>query len=218
MKWLNDMTNTARKFLFDLDFSTRSASPGDDIERAHSTAEITSALETRYAEGHKAGLNEANEAAAVMTAKSLKAIYETLESVSKTLDRELARMETDSITMAARLAQLYADALIGRDPLPLFEEAIRKSTAMANNAPVLTVALAPATNELVRQVIEETASNSGFEGRIEICENPDLGPGDIHVTWPNGGILRERARIDMIVKTLMELDSNHPKINSEVNS
>lgn len=201
------MNNSARKYLFDVDFGNGEGTTQADIDAAMSQEQIFAALEARYVEGRDAGLHEASETAAAATAKSLKAIHETLASVSQTLDREIARIESEAISMAAHLAQLYADALIKHNPEPLFEEALRKCTAMANNAPVLVISVSPDTNELIRQAISETGSINGFEGRIEICDDPNLAPGDIHITWPEGGLMKERSRLDMIVKTMMELST-----------
>ena len=152
------------------------------------------------------GLAEANAAMEAQAANSLAMISETMRMVSLSLDRELARMEADSIQAAATLARLYADALIERDPAPVIAEAIRKCSEMANHRPMLTVTICAGAPPSVHAAITEAAAEVGFAGLVSVREDATLAPGDVRITWPEGGYLRERTRIDAIVRTMLEIE------------
>ena len=206
------MTQTARRFLFDEDFGGN-ASPAGNRAGAREiplSPEALAILEARFEEGRALGLAEANASMEAQAANSLAMISETMRIVSLSLDRELARMEADSIHMAATLARLYADVLIERDPAPVIAEAIRKCSEMANHKPMLTVTIGANAPPNVHATIMEAAAEVGFAGLVSVREDPTLAQGDVRITWPEGGYLRERTRIDAIVRTMLEIEIPKP--------
>ncbi len=40
------------------------------------------------------------------------------------------------------------------------------------------------------------AREHGFEGRLVVLGEPDMPPGDARLEWADGGVVRERARIE----------------------
>jgi flagellar biosynthesis/type III secretory pathway protein FliH len=202
------MTQTARRFLFDEDFGGKVSREG--TREIPLSPEALAALEARFEEGRALGVAEAHASMEAQASSSLAAISETMRIVSLSLDRELARMEADSIHMAATLARLYADALIERDPAPMIAEAIRKCSEMANHRPMLTVTIGTAAPPSVYTAITEAAGEVGFAGLVSVREDSSLTPGDVRITWPEGGYLRERTKIDAIVRTMLEMQTLSP--------
>ena len=202
------MNKTARRFLFDEDFGGNTLPKGNKAgaREIPLSPEAIAVLEARFEEGRALGLAEANASMEAQAANSLAAISETMRIVSLSLDRELARMEADSIHMAATLARLYSDALIERDPAPVIAEAIRKCSEMANHKPTLTVTIGTNAPPNVHTAIMEAAAEVGFAGLVNVREEPTLAQGDVRITWPEGGYLRERTRIDAIVRTMLEIE------------
>ncbi len=200
------MNGTAKRFLFEQDFGSPARTNGT-ASHAHEeakAAETMAALQTRFDEGRMSGMAEAHASLEAQAAHSLMAISDTMRLVSQSLDRELARIESDSIQMAATLARLYADALLDRDPAPVIAEAVRKCSEMANNAPMLAITISEGAPKGVRSAITEAAREVGFHGQLILKEDATLSAGDIRITWPDGGYLRERSRIDAIIRALIE--------------
>jgi len=202
------MTQSARRFLFDEDFGEKTSAIGSKARAREIplSPEALAVLEARFDEGRASALAEANASMEAQAAKSLAAISETMRIVSLSLDRELARIEADSIQMAATLARLYADALIERDPAPVIAEAIRKCSEMANHKPMLTVTISTNLPPSVQSAITEAAAEVGFAGRVSVREDSTLEPGDVRITWPEGGFLRGPTRIASIVRTMLEIE------------
>ncbi len=204
------MTQTAQRFLFDHDFGGSSSFTGSKANGRDTTLspDALAALEGRFEEGRAAGIAEAQESMAAQAADNLAAISATMRSVSQSLDRELARIETDAIHMAATLARLYADALIERDPAPVIADAIRKCSTLTNQKSMLTVTIGENAPASVHSAITGAAADAGFSGLVSVRQDAALAPGDVHIAWPDGGYLRERTRIDSIIRTLLELESS----------
>ena len=136
--------------------------------------------------------------------------------VSQSMNKELARIEAESIRMAATLAKLYADALIDKDPTPVIADAVRKCAAMANSTPALTISISPQSPNKVRETISNAILEAGYSGQISIREEKGLKSGDIRVDWPEGGFLRDQTRIDTIIRTMLEVQLDQDSIGKEV--
>jgi flagellar assembly protein FliH len=202
------MTQGLKRFLFDQDFSGRPTRDGTraSLNEAQLSPEALAAMEARFEEGRALGLAEAQASIEAQSTASLAAIATTMRAVSYSLDRELKRIETDSIQMAVTLAKLYADVLIDRDPAPLIAEAMRKCSEMTDNEAALVITIGASAPPSVREAISKAASEVGFAGPISIREDEELVPGDVRITWPEGGYMRERAKIDAIIRSMIEID------------
>jgi len=169
-------------------------------------AEKIAELEAKYEEGREHGIAQAQTTIESESLAALNSIRDTMFMVTQSLNNELARIEADSIKMAATLARLYADALIDRDPIPMITDAIRKCTAMANDTPNLTITISTHSPDGLRDAISNAAIEAGYRGQVIIRTDERLRPGDIRVDWPEGGFLRDRARIDAVIKTIFEIE------------
>jgi flagellar assembly protein FliH len=47
--------------------------------------------------------------------------------------------------------------------------------------------------------VKRLARERGFEGRLVVLGEPDLAPGDARMEWADGGVVRDRARIEAAV-------------------
>ena len=50
--------------------------------------------------------------------------------------------------------------------------------------------------EPVDALMQRMARERGFEGRLVILGEPDIAPGDVRLEWADGGVVRDRARIE----------------------
>jgi flagellar assembly protein FliH len=208
------MTNSAHKFLFDEDFSEHHADTGrgnHDYTSKRSEERIAD-LEKKFEEGREHGIALAKASIESDSLAALCTIRDAMILVSQSMDRELARIEAESIRMVATLARLYADALIDRDPTPMIADAIRKCATMANNTPHLTISISSNSSDKIRDVISSAATEAGYRGQISIREDKELTRGDIRVEWPEGGFLRDQTRIDAVIRTMLEIQFSQDKI------
>jgi flagellar assembly protein FliH len=57
--------------------------------------------------------------------------------------------------------------------------------------------------ENARERIERLASQSGFEGRLVLLAEPDIATGDCRIEWADGGVVLERAAIEVKINELV---------------
>ena len=50
--------------------------------------------------------------------------------------------------------------------------------------------------EEVDALLQRLAKERGFEGRLVTFGEPDIAPGDVRLEWADGGIVRDRSRIE----------------------
>jgi len=183
------MAKSSNQFLFDEDFSEANSFAGQtyNVNRSKLLDEKIEELKAHYEEGREHGMAQAQASIESESLAALMSIRDTMLVVSQSLNQELARIEADSIRMAATLARLYADALLERDPTPVITDAIRKCATMANNTPTLSVTISTNSPESVHDAISDAATEAGYRGQIVIRTDKALNPGDIRVNWPEGG-------------------------------
>ena len=46
---------------------------------------------------------------------------------------------------------------------------------------------------------QRLAKERGFEGRLITLGEPDIAPGDVRLEWADGGVVRDRSRIEEAV-------------------
>jgi flagellar assembly protein FliH len=51
----------------------------------------------------------------------------------------------------------------------------------------------------------------GFEGRLVVLGEPDMAPGDARLEWADGGVVRERARIEAAVEAALSPNFASPE-------
>ena len=212
------MMKSANQYLFDQDFQENASfsGHGNGTQYAKRIEDVATELNARYEEGREHGLAEAQASIEGEALTALCAIRDTMLLVSQSMNKELARIEAESIRMAATLAKLYADALIDKDPTPVIADAVRKCAAMANSTPALTISISPQSPNKVRETISNAILEAGYSGQISIREEKGLKSGDIRVDWPEGGFLRDQTRIDTIIRTMLEVQLDQDSIGKEV--
>jgi flagellar assembly protein FliH len=63
-------------------------------------------------------------------------------------------------------------------------------------APHLVIRIAEKDVEALKAQVDPIIHEKGFEGRLVILGEPDIGRGDCHIEWADGGIRRDRKAIE----------------------
>ncbi len=191
------------KFLFDIDFSEKAAKakPATPAEIAEKIAEAESAA---YARGFAAAQHEAETSDARRTAIALEQIGQAGAAIAAGLDTIERRVESEATEVALAVARKLCAELLAREPLAevaaLLEESLRHLVA----APHLVIRVNDAIYDPAKSRIETLAHRLGFEGRLVILAEPELGTGDCRIEWADGGITRDRATTDARIGELID--------------
>lgn len=190
-------------YLFDEIFAldvepVRQAAPAID------QAMLDAAVERARAEGHAAGLAEgrraASEAIAARTARAAETLVAGLDRLVRSAAAERGRIETAAVELALTAAGRLARTLIAAMPHAEVERMLRDSLSDLRDVPHIVVRVSETIADDLRQRIKAIAAQSGFEGRIVVLADPEIGEGDGRIDWADGGIVRDSAAISQAIE------------------
>ena len=191
------------KFLFDMDFGApdktreRPATPAEIAER------IASAEARAYRDGYEAAQREAKAESDRRAALALEEIGITIRGIATRFSGIEARMETEAVEVAVAVARKLCSELIAREPLGEVTALVSDCFSHLVATPHLVVRINDQLYEVAREQIERRAAQSGFEGRLVILAEPDIATGDCRIEWADGGVVLERAAIEVKISELV---------------
>jgi flagellar assembly protein FliH len=191
------------KFLFDTDFSA----PDKARERSATAAEVAqkvAAAETvAYRQGYDAGQREAKAESDRRVALALEEIKVAVQGIATRFAGIETKMETEAVDVAVAVARKLCSELIAAEPLGEIDGLIRECFSHLVATPHLVVRINASLYEIARERIELMAKQSGFAGRLVILAEPEIATGDCRIEWADGGVVLERAAIDIKIDELV---------------
>ena len=191
------------KFLFDMDFGA----PDKTRERPATPAEIAqkiAAAEARaYRDGYEAAQREAKAESDRRSALALEEIGSAIRGIAARFSGIEGRMETEAVEVAVAVARKLCNELIVREPLGEIMALVSDCFSHLVATPHLVVRINDQLYEAGREKIERQAAQSGFEGRLVILAEPGIATGDCRIEWADGGVVLERAAIEVKISELV---------------
>jgi flagellar assembly protein FliH len=191
------------KFLFDMDFSA----PDKTRERPATPSEIAqkiaSAEARAYRDGFDAAQREAKAESDRRTALALEEIGISIQTIVARFSGVERRMETEAVDVAVAVARKLCSELIAAEPLGEINGLVRDCFSQLVSTPHLVVRINESLYEVAHERIERLAKQSGFEGRLVILAEPEIETGDCRIEWADGGVVLERAAIDIKINELV---------------
>ena len=191
------------KFLFDMDFSA----PDRMRERPATPAEIAqkiAAAEARaYRDGFDAAQREAKAESDRRSALALEEIGLNIKTIAQRFSGIEIRMETEAVDVAIAVARKLCSTLIAAEPLGEITGLVKDCFSHLVATPHLVVRINDSLYDAAHQRIEQMAKQSGFEGRLVILAEPEIGTGDCKIEWADGGVVLERAAIEAKIDELV---------------
>jgi len=191
------------KFLFDMDFSA----PDRMRERPATSAEIAqkiAAAEARaYRDGYDAAQREAKAESDRRSALALEEIGINIKTIAQRFGGIETRMETEAVDVAISVARKLCSTLIAAEPLGEITGLVKDCFSHLVATPHLVVRINDSLYEAAHERIERMAKQSGFEGRLVILAEPEIGTGDCKIEWADGGVVLERAAIEAKIDELV---------------
>ncbi|WP_096701699.1 FliH/SctL family protein [Magnetospirillum sp. 15-1] len=207
-----------QKYMFDLDFGPPSASRQKAAEQAEETYEAEAepeppppptfteedlqvVREAAYEEGHRNGLAEANETQQALLAASLERVSNALAM----LDAAQADANDANQRVAARVAlAILKKVLPAACEENAFEEIVRtvhECLGHVLDEPRIIIRVDSSLVDPLRERLEQTVIEHGFEGRVVVQADPRVAIGDCRVEWTDGGAERDQTRLIADIET-----------------
>jgi flagellar assembly protein FliH len=191
------------KYMFDMDFSA----PDRMRERPATPAEIAqkiAAAESRaYRDGFDAAQREAKAESDRRSALALEEIGINIKAIAQRFSSIETRMETEAVDVAVAVARKLCSTLIAAEPLGEITGLVKDCFSHLVSTPHLVVRINESLYEAAHERIERMAKQSGFEGRLVILAEPEIGTGDCKIEWADGGVVLERAAIETKIDELV---------------
>src|SRR3954454_11560830 len=191
------------KFLFDMDFSA----PDNGRERAATPSEIAqqiaSAEARAYRDGFDAAMREAKAESDRRAALALEEIGIALRGIATRFSGIETRMETEAVDVAVAVARKLCSDLMAGEPLTEIMALVSDCFSHLVSTPHLVVRVNDTLYDAARERIERMAKQSGFEGRLVILAEPEIDGGDCRIEWADGGVVLERAAIELKINELV---------------
>ena len=183
--------SSTKPFLFDTDFRRPNAKG-----EAREAAAVAEAEARAYARGLEDGRARAEAQAQARLSDALTRLGLAAAGLLNQSDAREAEREEQALAFAAALARKIAGEAIAADPLASVEEAARAALQHLRGVPHLVLRVNESLVEEAETLVKRLARERGFEGRLVVLGEPDLPQGDARLEWADGGIVRERARIE----------------------
>jgi flagellar assembly protein FliH len=191
-----------QKFLFDVSFDAPdlSAASSPALRKApqeptFTRAELEAARLKATAEGHAAGLAEANAAIEQRAAAALAALANGVAALTAARATLAAEMQARAAAVIRAIAQKVAPVLCRREPLAEIEALLRDCLGEQRDEPRIVLRVADALFEPMQRRLDDLAAAEGFAGKLVLLADPAMGPGDCRVEWADGGAERNIRRL-----------------------
>ena len=190
-------------FLFDTDFRR----PQPSAEAARAAEEAAQAEQSGFARGVQEGRLQAEAQAQARLADAMTRLALSAAGLLASADAQAAEREAQAVELAMLIARKVAGDALDAQPLAGIGEAARTALQHLRGVPHLVVRVHDTLVEEAETLVKRLARERGFEGRLVVLGDPDTLPGDARIEWADGGVVRERARIEAAVAEALGLPS-----------
>jgi flagellar assembly protein FliH len=132
-------------------------------------------------------------------AAAFERIGSAIDQLRGGLKRVEDRFEAEAVEVALAVGRKLSAELIAREPFAeiaaLADQCFRDMLA----APHIVVRVNSALYADAKQRLDEIARARGFEGRLVVMAEGDIGPGDCRIEWADGGLKRDRAATEAAI-------------------
>jgi flagellar assembly protein FliH len=202
----------SRPFLFDTDFGRpRGPSPADAEASARAEAERAAGEAAAYARGLQDGRAEAALQEQARLADALTRVGLAAAGLLNQSDARDGEREAQALAFAEALARRIAGEALDARPLAAVEEAARSALRHLRGVPHLVLRVSERLVDEAEALMRRLSREHGFEGRLVVLGEPDMAPGDARLEWADGGVVRERARIEAAVEAALSPNFASPE-------
>jgi flagellar assembly protein FliH len=192
------------KFMFDVDF----AAPNGKKEKGATSEEIAAQVAAAEARGFHSGFDAAKREAKAESdrrvAQALEQIGGAIEGIAARFSTIENRMETEAVDVAVAVARKLCSELMAREPLVEVMALVSDCFKQLVSTPHLVVRINDQLYDAAHTQIETLAKRNGFQGRLVVLAEPEIGDGDCKIEWADGGVVLERGTIEAKINELVE--------------
>jgi len=193
----------ATKFLFEADFAPPKSPAERPVPPAEHALKLAEAESKGFGDGFKAAEKERVAEAERRTAAAFERIGDALQRLARGLAAVEGRLEAESVEVAAAVARKLAPELIAREPFAEITALATECFKQLVTAPHIVVRVNDTLLDAAKEKLGEAARMRGFEGRLVVMAEPQIGLGDCRIEWADGGVTRDSAKTDAAIAEMV---------------
>ncbi len=192
------------KFLFDLSFDEEAQDNGDvpveeepepelpppPPEPTFSEAELNDARAEAFREGQAAGLNEAGAGIEQRTATAMETVSAYLSVLGAQQEEANRQVIKDVVALNERILEMIIPAYLERHGVDEITALVADCLSKILDPGKVAVDVPAESVSALEKRLGEAAAQAGFTGALEIRPATNLAPGDVKLSWQNGGAER----------------------------
>jgi flagellar assembly protein FliH len=187
----------ARKFMFGEDLR------GPVRDEAGERQALEAAARDAYARGLAQGRRQAEEEQQAQLAAAISKLARDATALLGDATKSANDTEAEALAFFTALARKLAGQALADDRLASIREAATEVFRHLRGVPHLAVRVSPTLVDAVDPVLKAMARDAGYEGRIIIIGQDDMDEGAARLEWADGGIVRDRARLEGAVDAIL---------------
>lgn len=202
-----------QKYLFDLDFGAPRIAPVDMAVHVEdevmveeeappppppptfSEEELVLAREQAFEQGRQTGLQEAAQSLEQMVGMAMASAAHHLQTIGAAQAAEAESLAQEAAAVAVAIVRKLHPEFVRRYGVTEIESAVLDCLSHLDRLPKVTVKVAPALLEAVREKAKGLAAQVSFDGKLAVVGDAGLVPGDCRVEWGDGGAERDQSRV-----------------------
>jgi len=190
--------SVARRFLFGEDF--RGPTPEETVEReAADRAAGEEAVRQAFASGVQEGLRQASAETERRLAVATERLAAEASLRFSALDAAVDAIEAEALAYFDALARRLAGSALAGQPLAAVADAGREAFRHLRGVPHLVARVGTPLIDETEALLRRMSREHGFEGRIIVIGDEELGPGDVRLEWAEGGVARDSASFERAI-------------------
>lgn len=195
------MSDPVRKFDFGTVFSADGEvlRDGENVRRVLTSEEVELAKQKAFADGEASVVAQA----AQQQAEAVRAIASQMQLILSRLQAESDSLRRDAATTALIAAKKIAGAALDQHAAGSVTEFAQSIMTDLRDEPVFRIRCADAIAGDVSTALEQTASEAGFAGAIDVRADSEMTGADCRLEWGSGEIERSRADIENRIDALV---------------
>lgn len=191
----------ARKFMFDVnDFDEKDEAdilpeepPPPPPPPTFSEAQMEAARREGLARGRQEAAAEAEASRERRVADLLETISREFSTLFAAEDLRNAQYEAESVRLSLAILQRLFPAMNQKYGLGEIQRAISDVLEKQRAQVVIKLEVQPDYVETIRDHVQRVLKQANITGECQVSGNQALGPGDVRMSWPDGGAFRESA-------------------------
>jgi flagellar assembly protein FliH len=165
------------------------------------------ARQQAYDQGRQAGHQEAAQSLEQMIGMALGTASHHLQALGAAVAADAEQLAQQAAAIAVTMVRKLHPEFVRRYGVDEIESAVADCLSHLDQVPKVTIKVAPALVEAVKEKTEGLAEQAAFDGKLGVVGDASLTPGDCRVEWGDGGAERDQSRawaqIDQAVETAL---------------